>query len=150
MKKILSLASLLLLSVSIVQFLVSCGNDDDDGVSEPVRIFTFSKNDIIVNNGQQALSVEVTNNRKLRSWGFYRVEVSVDGNEPINYWSEGIVDGVILDNFSQDCFDLTRKNDGDILEVKLSENKTGTVRKFKIAISNGYDIGSLRITQNAK
>lgn len=139
-----------LISFIYCNLLQGCGNIVDDGVSEPIREFTFSKNDIIVNNGKQTLRVEVTNNRELRTWGFKEVVVSVDGSEPITYYSEGIVDGVILDNFSQDCFDLTRKNDGDILEVKLSENETGTVRKFNIAIDNGYDIGKLRITQKTE
>jgi len=131
-------------------FLQGCGNNDDDGVWTPVREFTFSENDIIVSCTQQNLVVAVTNNKELRTWGFRSVKVSTNGNEPVTYWSEGIVDGVILDNFSQDCFDLTRKNDGYTLEVKLSENKTGMVRTFKITIFNGYDSGTLRIIQKAE
>lgn len=131
--------------------MVSCGDGDD---VEKVVYFNFSQNNIVVDNDAHTLVVNVTNYKVTREWEISSIEIT-DGN----------TDSYIYDNWqyikedsdgnqlgrpsevADYCYRLVKKNNGENLEIYIDRNDTGSDRNIQIFISNGYDQGTLKITQ---
>lgn len=142
----------------MAQFLVSCGNDDDDDgiIWSPVYGYEFSENDIVVGNGEQTVNIKVTPEEKDGTWYVLFVEV-VSGDNMKTYSNvsapavTGRADFIDREGFANDIFNIKKLNDGLNMQIKLTKNPSAVDRIFYIRISNGWNgSGSLTITQKAQ